>query len=425
MSTREDLQAAINGATGPLQLEAGVYEIDMPPGVAGHRRPYAALDLGNVALQGVGPDTILRFVGDAGMADWYGIAVTGGRVADLTIDTSALTGTSEQTHAIQIAGPSSGARIERVVFHHPARGTMKGGDGVRLLGYANAIVNDVRISGCTFVCDRSGVAAHSGAHNLTIEDCDFIDVGDQDIDGEGSGSHRDWVIARNRFRLSTTPQGDFAIQLHLIDGARVTDNRFHGRGVFVLSGCRVEFDGNTIIRATAASGVGAIEIDKASAGVHIHHNTIVRMASAGAGFVIRCMPRDTSSPSNVTIDRNTLVQLASGDVINATGVVGLVATRNTVVSGTQLSAANSYGIALQGSPTTRTDSIAVEDNAWLGPLAGCVGINGAYAGAGTLHASGNVAMGPFAGVRAGNVNATTGPVALGDNQWPAPVGLRP
>lgn len=421
---RLELQAAINAvAGGVFTLPAGVHEIDTPVSTVGHRRPYAQLSLGNATLCGVGPETVLRFTGDAGGQDWHGIGLASGSIRDLKIDTSALTGTSEQTHAIRITGPATAPLIERVVIDHPDRG-MPGGDGIQIVGYTGGLVVNARVSGCTFLrCDRSGVAAHSGAHGLVVEDCQFLDVGDQDIDGEGSGDHRDWAIRGNEFRLSAAPQGDYAIQLHHIIGCIVADNRFYGRGIFVLDGSDVVIEGNSIVRATSASGVGVIEIDRAGRNVAIRDNTIIRTARAGLGYVIRAMPRDLSAPADMLIERNTLVQYASCDVISATAVDGLRLAGNTTLYAGWPNAA--YGLALQGSPTQRAERTELDDNTWIGPLTGCVGINGGYAGCGAVRVSDCTAIGPTRGLAAGNVTATTGPVSAGGNAWPVAVGIVP
>ncbi len=419
MSDREALQAAL--LVGEVQLEAGVHVIDMPPAVGGRPRPYTALNVGASRLRGAGQGlTTLRFVGDAQQRDLYCLSLTTGEISDLTIETVEVTNTCEQTHAIHVMGPAGPTTIQRVTFDHPARAT-RCGDGIRVLGYEASIVVDVLVEDCTFLrCARSGVASHSGAHGLTIRRCKFVDVGDQDIDGEGTGFHRDWVITGNEFRLGLAPQGDYAIQLHKIDGVQIFGNGFWGRGVYALSGNNVEIYDNTIIRTTAASGVGAIQVDKASAGISIRENTIVRMASAGIGHVIQFMQRDVSAPSAVHIHHNTIIQRASGDVIYAIGTLGLDFARNTVIGNS-----GDYGLHLQGSPTTKVSGVHVVDNAWLGPMAGCVGINAGYAGCGDVTLAANNAFGPVRGLHVGNWNASTGPISSAGNHWPAAVGVPP
>lgn len=407
-----------------VRLTAGTYDLVTPASPYGGRRPYAVLGLpAGAELAGAGPGTTLRFSGDAGGIDWQGIGAGTARIHDLAIDTATLVGTSEQTHAIRITGPATGTVIERVTFNHPQRGVLKGGDCIQFACYAATPCSGARIRNNMFAhCDRSGVAIHSGTSDLEITDNAFPDTGDQDIDGEGTGDNDGWLVAHNTFGLGPAAQGDMSIQIQASKHVRITDNTFAGRGLFLYgcSGC--ELDRNIITRTTSVASEGVIEIDKDSADVNVHDNTITRAAVAGVGYVIGATPHGTGTPSNLTINDNKLIQHTDGNVINATGVVELVIKRNTITyDGAPGTAAALLAV---GSTTTRTTGIEFSGNTMTGLLSSCVRVSGSYGGTGSVTMTGNRADRALQGLRCENVYAgsmVSGPVTTSDNAWPAPL----
>ncbi|MBZ4421110.1 right-handed parallel beta-helix repeat-containing protein [Myxococcus sp. RHSTA-1-4] len=412
-----DDRAAIQEALttqGCAYLPAGTYDIDTPSFVPPARRIYAMLTATGARLYGDGPATVLRFRGDAGGQDWQGVRLDGvsPSLHDLSMNTADLTNTNEQTHAVRVVGPTADPTIYKVSFTHPQRGE-PGGDCVQLVGYAPAqLITRARIHDNEFgKCDRSGVAIHSGTQDLEIADNRFHDTGDQDIDGEGTGDNSDWLIARNTISLGAAPQGAIAIQIQLTSNVRITENVLQGRGIFAYSCSACEIDHNLILRRAGTSGMGAVEIQKASSHVNVHHNVIERADSAGTGSVVRAYPHGTGTPDHVTISDNVLIQRATaGSVIETMGVVGLFVERNTV---THAGAADtSYGVLANGSAGTnpiRTDDLHVNSNTWSGPLKAVIAISGSYGGCGSLSATHNVAAAP--GVLC--QNATTGSMILG------------
>lgn len=419
---RAAIQAALTSA-GCVTLAAGVYDVGMPPIGANGRRPLDSIALGNGEIVGVGSPSVLRFYGDATGGDWHGIGMAGGNVHDLTIDMSALTGTSEQTHGIRVSGPATSPLVTHVSFNNPQRG-MPGGDCIQLVGYDVTPITGARIIGNAFThCDRSGVAAHSGVIDLQITDNVFADVGDQDIDGEGSGGSSHWLLARNTHMLSPSAQGDMAIQIQLTSDVRITESTFAGRGLFLYGCTGCEIDHDDIVRTTGVSGSGVIEIRKDSSGINIHDNQrIERSASAGVGAVIRAIPQGSGQPADLHIVDNVIAQRNTGNIVDAYGIVGLEFSRNSVTYTGP--AGSTIGVSANGSTTTRTTAISLVGNSFGGPLQACLRLSGSYAGAGTASTVGNVAAGAGQGIRCENVNSGSkvlGPVISSANLWPPPV----
>lgn len=419
-----DDRAAIQDALdrqGCAYLPAGVYDIDTPVFVPPARRIYAMLTVSGSSLYGDGPSSLLRFRGSAGGQDWEGVRLTGtnSSLHDLAMDTASIFLTGEQTHASRIVGPAANPAIFNMTYSHPQRGE-PGGDCIQLVGYASTLITNASIHDINFLkCDRSGVAIHSGAHGLRITNSYFHDTGDQDIDGEGSGENKDWVISHNTFALGTAPQGDFAIQLQSASNVRVTMNVFAARGVFAYSCTQCEFDHNQITRSTGASGRGAIEIIKASSFINVHDNVITRTASATDGPVIRLVPHNSGTPDHVTITHNVMTQETTGDIVYSSGLVALRIEYNDVTYAG--SPGVRFGLQANGSAGThgiRTTDLHVNANTWKGPLKAAIGISGSYMGAGTLQATLNVAS--VMGVFCANINTAgtiLGPFEVLSNSW--------
>lgn len=411
------------GPAGKVCLDSGEYVVVTPRSPLGARRPYPVLEFGATELFGAGADlTVVHFTGDAGGIDWHGVTKTGGDVHGFTIETSALTGTVEQTHAMRVFGPASNGRIYDMAFDHVDRG-LPGGDCIQFVCYADRPCANWQVDHNAFRgCDRSGVAAHSGVTDLRITDNVFSDTGDQDIDGEGSGANFDWLIARNTFATGPHAQGDVAIQLQLADRVRITDNKFYGRGLFSYSSSHVEVDHNDMVQ-DRAGGTSNVEIKKASSYTNVHDNRLVRSAKAGPGALVRAIPHNSGTPDHLTVSGNAMAQMGPGDLIVTVGVVGLTVEGNTIVYSGPPGAG--YAVLALGTTAVRTDEIELTGNTLVGQLAGCLVVSGAYGGTKAVTARGNVAMGPVSGLLCDNANIAqriTGPLTLAGNTWPAPSG---
>lgn len=187
-----------------------MYDIDSIQAVPPARRPHMMLEAKGAQIYGDGPGTVLAFRGSTAGEDWEGISMTGAGSAlhDLSIDTEGISDTDEQTHAVKILGPATDAEISRVSFNHPIRPEGKSGDCVQVVGFDDGReIESVKISENDFAhCDRSGVGVHSGTTGLRILDNRFSDVGNTDLDFEGSGNTHGVLIQHNTFTMSPGPQ---------------------------------------------------------------------------------------------------------------------------------------------------------------------------------------------------------------------------
>jgi len=427
---RDDRVAIQNALTaqGCAHLPAGVYDVDSIQVTPPARRPPMMLDAAGAELYGDGAGTVLAFRGSTGGQDWEGISMTGAgsMLHDLSLTTSAISDTVEQTHAVKLTGPATDAEIARVSFNHPIRVGEKSGDCVQLVGFdGGREIAGVKIRENDFAhCDRSGVAVHSGTTQLEIADNRFRDIGNTDLDFEGSGDTSDVLIRHNTFTMSPGPHGVGAIQLQLIDGARVADNVFDGRGIDVFQSDDVEIDHNTIT-LTQPTAVPVISVGKDSARAHIHDNSITREASAGAGAVISAGPHGSGTPDHLEIDGNALVQRTSFHVISSSGLVGLYVRRNAISYSGAL-ADTMWGVRALGSAGTtgiRTTDVRIEANTFDGALRAALATSGSLAGVGTVDTSDNIATGATQGIFCDNFASqgrVIGPITSTHDRWPAP-----
>jgi Right handed beta helix region len=429
----DDRVAIQNALTsqGCAYLPAGRYDIDSIQVTPPARRPPMMLDSVNAELFGDGPGTVLAFRGSTGGLDWEGIHMggVGSALHDLSITTGAISDTVEQTHAVKLTGPATDTEIARVSFNHPIRVGVKSGDCIQLVGFNDGReIARVQIRENDFVhCDRSGIAVHSGTTQLEIVDNRFADVGNTDLDFEGSGDTSDVLIQRNTLTMSPGPHGVGAIQLQLIDHARVTDNVLDGRGIDVFQSDDIEIDHNTIT-LRQATGLPVISVGKDSARTRILDNSITREPSAGAGAVISAGPHGSGTPDHLEIGGNTLVQQTSFHVVSSSGLVGLYVRRNAISYSGALAdemwgvrALGSAGTA--GTPGIRTTDVRVEGNTFDGALRAALATSGANSGVGTVDTSGNVATGATFGIFCDNFasqGGVTGPITSTGDSWPAP-----
>lgn len=409
------VQAAISAR---CRLPAGVYEIATPAPNEARRRYDMLTVAAGQSLCGSGPATVLRFAGDAAGQDWRGVGLAS-ELCDLTLDTSALTGTSEQTHAARVPPGSKGVRIHGVTFVHPIRGTQKGGDCVDIVGYTDALVRDTIISDNVFAhCDRASIQVHSGAVGLTIERNLFLDTGDFDINSEPGGASSDWLVTTNEFHASASNQGAFAVAFDLVQSARLVANSLE-RGVY-LYGCKgCEVSGNTI---TAKSGhsanQGTIDAIKGTSDLTIADNAITRTSTQDTGPVIHVGPHGTEQSRTIRIVANRLEQNTPSDVISIEGAQDVTIAGNE--ASYTLAGGNVNGVRLQGSGgdnATPISGVTITDNTFSGMLRSAVFMAGAAnrAGVGSVTMNGNRSERP--GLLCENLSGIKGPVTLVYNTW--------
>lgn len=388
------IQTAIDVASdrggGRVCLGQGRWRVSRAP--AGSYNRFAALTIHapRVELSGSGPGTVIEVVGDQGAATTFVISVDPGArqvsLRDFVIDTSAMTNTSEQTHAIEIGssvgvGAVEDVRLERIIFNHPTPPELRKGDCLRLAGNPEpSPVRRVTVIASTFTaCARSGIAIQRGVHDLVIMGNQFTNASDQDIDSEPSavGGNSGLTIVGNIFRDDVTvAQGDWAVTLGgydtPMDAVTLSNNIFEGRGVNLSRVANTLISGNTF-NATMETPTGVINVGNRAETIAITGNTMRRRGTDGP--MIRIVHASGFWAQNVTISNNEMVQDTLGNGIyaesavkmsvvnngiewtrpapNAYGVYlrsTIVAAEATTISGNRMVGAARYGVYLGASP---------------------------------------------------------------------------
>jgi len=346
LDDRIAIQSAIDGAAtsggGRVCLGSGHWRVSRAP--AGSYNRFAALTIHTprIELIGNGPGTVLEVVGDQGAATISVISIDPGAqnisLRDFVLDTSAMTNTSEQTHAIQVGsgigvGPVQDVQMERIIFNHQLFPPARKGDCLRLVG--NQAPNEVRrviVIGSTFPsCARSGIAIQRGVHDLVIMGSQFTQAGDQDIDSEptAEGGNSGLTIVGNIFRDNVAlTQDDWSVTIsgygEPINAVTLANNVFEGRGVNLYLSANTVITGNTF-NTTMETGYGVINFGNRAETIVINGNTIRRHGFDGS--MIRIVHTPGFWAKNVTISNNEMIQETLGG-----GVITESAVKMSVVN---------------------------------------------------------------------------------------------
>jgi hypothetical protein len=384
---RAGLQAAFDAAVGggTVCIPPGRWYVARAP--RGAYNAHTALELrgGGVTIAGAGPESVLAGFGDQGLSDISMIALDPGShdvtIRDLTLDTSAMNNTSEQTHALAIGtgagaiGPVSDVRIAHVRFIHPdATDGSRKGDCVRILGNSPATrVERVSIVDSTFAqCARSGIGVQRNVHGLIIANNQFPpNSWDQAVDFEPTGDPKldvndTTVIAGNVFHddPSAKPQGDFAVSLGGAGAPAgrivVIGNVFEGRGLTMYRVADTLIADNTF-NATMTGGYGVLDVENISTRLVIHHNTIHRAGFAGP--LIRITPHSGGVPSDIVIDHNAGLQDTAFHAFYLESASNVIIDHNLIRFGTTQKA---IAAIYERATATAVAGVLVESNQAIG-----------------------------------------------------------
>jgi hypothetical protein len=384
LDDRVAIQSAIDAASesggGRVCLGDGRWRVSRAP--AGSYNRFAALTIHTprIELIGNGPGTVIEVVGDQGAATISVIGIDPGAqniaMRDFILDTSGMTNTSEQTHAIQIGsgigvGPVEDVQLERVIFNHRLAPPSRKGDCLKLAG--NTAPNQVRrviVIGSTFPsCARSGIAIQRGVHDLVIMGNQFTQAGDQDIDSEPSaaGGNSGLTIVGNIFRDNVElTQADWAVTIggygEPINAVTLANNVFEGRGVNLYLSANTVISGNTF-NTTMESGYGVINFGHRAETIVINGNTLRRRGVDGP--MIRIVHTPGFWAQNVTISNNEMIQDTLGG-----GVVTESAVKMSVVNNgiewTQ-PAPNALGVSLRAT-IVQAQATMISNNRMVGSI---------------------------------------------------------
>jgi len=414
LDDRVAIQSAIDAASsrgGRVCLGDGRWRVSRAPLGSYNRSAALTIHAPRVELSGNGPGTVIEVVGDQGAGTIFVISVDSGAsnitLRDFVVDTSGMTNTGEQTHAIQIGtvvgtGPVEDVRIERIVFNHPRFPPSYKGDCLRLVGgQAPNQVRRVTVIGSAFTsCARSGIAIQRGVYDLVIMGNEFTKINDQDIDSEPTslGGNSGVTIVGNIFRDSVDATvGDWSVTIGGYDGpmssVTLSNNVFEGRGAYLFNSANLVMSGN-VFNTTMRSGYGVVHFGGRAETIVVSGNTIRRQGVDGP--MIRVVHASGYWAQNVTISNNEMIQGTLGGGIVTESAVKMSVVNNGI-EWTQ-PAPNAFGIHHR-STFVETEAIMISNNRMVGSVK-----YGVLLGAGpnpfnTTSVVGNMTTGATAGLR--------------------------
>ena len=416
LDDRVAIQQALTNK-GCALLSPGTYDVGVTvPRVFGGTTGLDRYDLlklaGGRSLRGSGPATTIRFYGDAGKSDLRGVGMTGDEnlVSDMRLDTTGLSNTGEQTHAIHMTGPALKQKVSGVWFQHPSLGPSAGGDCIKIVGYDPAVLADgtsgpdkrvsaVIIGNIFGACDRSGIAAHSGIREAVITSNLFLATGDQDIDLEGGGGIIDnLVIDGNAMRRTLNSGISVAIGADMTRKAVFSNNSVHGGRISTYNVQYLSVIGNTF-----ESPGNALQMIKMSRLVTITGNTFVGTDPTITGTVITASHHNSGKPGNLVISGNTFELVSTnGGVVSLISAASASFTGNSVVWTPTTPVDISVALQIYGI-TQPTEAILVSSNVIRGPYSRTLGVTNSYeasngGGIRSVTFVGNILRGPLLGV---------------------------
>jgi hypothetical protein len=402
---RDQLQAAINAAqAGPhcLELGAGTFHATrrQTPGansIASLRitapLAFRGAGAGATVLAMLGPGTCSGCQGFPNPTDWRLLDVTGTTdvsVSDLTFDGSQRVNTIEQTHLLQVNGPTRHVVIERARFALPAHGPNSGGDCVRLLGTHTEWVRDTTIRDTVGVdCDRSFVGIQRGLDGVVIERSESVVVGDQAVDFEPTGgpSFECQPIVKNvlmrslTLRRGTAAQGPTTVTI-TGDGCAVAKNVTLTESV-VEDGAVLLFDTQDVtlsrlnLRTRPGFAAPAVLSRNRLQNLRILDSVIERVADSGPGNAIRIAGQPGAVPVDALLSGVKVVQ-ATTDAPVQTQLSRLV------IAGAQLvytgPAQNEHAVVVTGNAEQPAEAPVLVDTTVSGQLAGAARVGGVFRG---------------------------------------------
>lgn len=327
--------------------------------------------------------------------DWHLLDVTGGAtdvtVSDLTFDGSQRVNTQEQTHLVQLTGPTRHVVIERARFALPSLGGSTGGDCIRLLGTPANRVQDTTIRDTVGVnCDRSFVGVQRGVDGLLVERSESVVVGDQAIDFEPSGAANfapEPIVKNVLIRQVTLRRGPAAQGANTVtiagdtaggltapaQNVTLTDSVIEDGGVFVMDADDVTLSGLNL-RSRPGLAQAPVLARNQIRNLRVLDTTIERLAASGPGSAIRIAADTDSAAVDALLSGIHVTQATTGPLVHTTKLARLA------VSDAQLDytgpAQDECAVVAVGTPEQRVERTVLTDVTVTGPLACAARVGG-------------------------------------------------
>lgn len=393
---RDQLQAAINAAqAGPGCLEIGPGTFHATRKQTDGTASIPSLRIsGTLALRGsgegvtvlamLGPGTCSGCEGFPNPTDWRLLDVTGTTdvsVSDLTLDGSQRTQTNEQTHLLQVNGPTQRVLIERVTFNLPVIGPNAGGDCIRLLGTHLNWVRNTTIRDTRGVdCDRSFIGIQRGLDGLVIERSESVKVGDQAIDFEPTGGPsfecqpivknvlmRDLTLRRATDKgLTVAVHGDGCA---VAQNVTLTDSIVADGPVSILDAHDVTLS-RLHLRSLPGDAAPTVLARKRIENLRVLDSVVERVVGSAPSHVVKISAQSGANPTDVLLSGVRIVQATPAPLVRTEGLARLV------IVGAELAytgaALDNRAVVVTGSSQAPAEAPVLVDTTVQGALAGVI-----------------------------------------------------
>jgi hypothetical protein len=429
--------AAVNG--GDVCFGPGTWDLTRSPPGTYNRVAALSWHAPRVNLRGAGVyATTLKVSGDQGRAAMFVVSVdpgsSGSSISDFTIDTTEMTNTDEQTHAIAIGTgvcsttngtcsmPVADTTVQRVRFNHPVRAGERKGDCVAVLGnlVTTPTINTKLLDLDFRACARSGIASQRGVQGLIVSRCYFDgdNIGATMFDGEatGGGWDKGLSISENIF-VRTVAGGDvYALTMTSQTHYSIAHNLFLGRGLLAYRTTDGVIEGNVVDAVDALADTGVLELGNQAERITIASNTVRRRGLAGS--VIKVQPHSGGLPSGVAITGNSVQNDTDGAAIFLHSPIDATVNGNRV-SGN--GGANSMAVYVTAT-SRQVENLSITGNTIRGTGFSGVRLSGTASfgfAATVVGLNTSRATGP--GLRCENTaNTSPGAIVRGLNNWSTP-----
>lgn len=394
---RVQLQAAIDAAqasTGCLELGPGTFHATRKPTAGVVSIPSLRIS-SSLVFRGAGQGvTTLAMLGPSvnAAADWWLLNVAGATdvtVTGLTLDGSQRTNTGEQTHLLQLIGPTRHVVVDHVTFNLPVIGPSAGGDCIRLLGTATDWVRDTTIRDTLGVdCDRSFVGLQRGVDGLVIERSESVKVGDQAIDFEPTGGEAfncQPVIKNVLMRALTLRRAatdGLTVTIHgagcaVAQNVTLTDSVVEDGTVSILDAADVTLS-RLHLRSLPGSTEATVLARKRVVNLRILDSVIERPAESGTGQAIKVNNQSGAYPTDVLLSGVRVEQATPGALVTTAGLKRLVVVNTQLVyTGPPVTTAP---VVVCGDATQPAEQPVLIDTTIQGALGGAVTMCGQFTG---------------------------------------------
>lgn len=409
----------------------GVYNVvtpvPRPPGLSGW--PIIKLPA-NSTLRGAYAATTIKFSGGTESGDWWGLTaykVSGVTITGISVDTSALIHSNEQTHAVYIRGPAEEITVSGLRINHPRRtrpdgvNIYNGGDCIKITGYPTELVS-AKIESTWFKkCQRSGVASTGGSRSLVIDGNTFFDTGDQDIDVEASQTSASVSVTNNHTFVGPNPEGPWSMQFTMVERLNFSGNHLYGRGVHVFNSAVVEMSDSTIYRTIHESGEPVIQLLKSSKNISMSNLHLWRLVNT-AGAVVHAGFHTSGYPGGLVMTGNSFYSQGDAALVVTSNSTDLSLVGNRLERLVATGYTNSRAIEIVSGSLTQTKAANISANTILGPFDSAIRLNGSGLGFKAVNITGNIAPDATTGLTcAASAGLAAARIVSSANNWPATV----